>query len=534
MKILLMAIYTQGMNRMLDEVGISSIASYLRQFKYDVMIIGTNDDKVNYKQILDYGPDIIGVNIYSTSKQSVYDIVKKLKIKLPDTTICAGGYVPTFNAEEVLRESEEIDICVRGEGEITFKEVVERMEEGRELDGVRGITYRKLDRIITNPDRPKIKNLDELPFPARDMLKDNKMYMAGLSTSRGCTSKCSFCAAPFFWKNWRGKDVIISVDEIENIISTCNINVFHFLDGSFHDPDLNNNRVKSLAEEIVKRGLKICYIAGFRTDFHIKASPDLMKVLKESGLCIAFIGVESNSEKDLKLYNKRASLEDNMKAIELFRNHEIYVEIGFINFNPYSSFTSLRENIDFLEVSNHASNIFHFTTKAFIYDGTSLGDKIRNDKLIVDFKNGVAKYTFIDDRIEMLCNYLNDESSSVLNYDHIRRLSFYTSNYNEYISVLKRQSLLQENIQAIDYLKEYEEFMFDKMRYLSKEHAKWFRLLVELAEYGWQVEKADKIVSDILLVDSMVSLTECIEKKIRLLHKNLFKTGLEYTGPDFS
>lgn len=534
MKILLLAIYVQGFNKMLDEVGISSIASYLRQFKYDVKLIGTNDDKVNYTQILDYKPDIIGVNIYSVSKESVYGIVKKIRSKLPDTTIIAGGYVPTFNAEEVLRESEEIDICIRGEGEITFKEVVKRTEESRDFDGVKGITYRKADRIITNNDRPKIKNLNELPFPARDILIDNKMYMAGLSTSRGCSSKCSFCASPFFWKNWRGRDVKNSVDEIENIISTCNINVFHFLDGSFHDPDINNNRVNNLAKEIIKRDLKICYIAGFRADFQKTASLDLMKNLKDSGLCTAFIGVESGSEIDLKLYNKRASIEDNIKAIELFRKNEIYVEIGFINFNPYSSFTSLRKNIDFLELTHFASSIFNIMTKVIIYEGTTLGDKIRNDNLIIDIKNGITNYTFIDKKVESLCNYLNDKSTNLLNYDHLRKLDFYFTSYNEFIATLKRQSLIQENTSAIGYIKEYEDFMFDNMRFLSKENAKCFRLLLELAENGWQIEKANEIVNDILLSDTILSLEKTIEKRIMLLNRNLIRVGLDYTTPDFS
>ena len=138
------------------------------------------------------------------------EIAKKVDEKI--ITI-VGGIHFSFTSEESLINFPEIDIVVRGEGELTLVDLIKTLNKKGKLDQVQGISFRNKKTIVHTPSRPLIKNLDSLPYPAYHLVEDNlKKYhftmMAGrntrymiLETARGCEYKCSFCTQ---WNHWGG------------------------------------------------------------------------------------------------------------------------------------------------------------------------------------------------------------------------------------------------------------------------------------------------------------------------------------------
>ncbi|NCO84592.1 MAG: B12-binding domain-containing radical SAM protein, partial [Nitrospirae bacterium] len=166
-------------------------------------------------EVRKFVPEFIG--IYSTTfgwekaKKTASDIRRMtppllpLKEGLPRPCIVAGGPYPIARQEYCLEDAgNAVDAIVTGEGEFTTLEIIERLQAGRSLEGVLGVVYREGERIIKNPPRPLIEDLDSLPFPARELLGDVNLYIpppatyrrkpvAVLTTSRGCNRRCIYC-----------------------------------------------------------------------------------------------------------------------------------------------------------------------------------------------------------------------------------------------------------------------------------------------------------------------------------------------------
>ncbi|MBU7018746.1 MAG: cobalamin B12-binding domain-containing protein, partial [Theionarchaea archaeon] len=147
------------------------------------------------KGILDYNPLRVGFTCYDANYAYVRILARLIKRTSPDVTIIVGGPTATFSAEEIMEHTPEIDVCVRGEGEETVLELMQKDD----LEGIRGITFRSGPRIMTTPDRPLItggrgkgRELDVLPSPylTGSIPPDGK---SGILTARGCVYHCIYC-----------------------------------------------------------------------------------------------------------------------------------------------------------------------------------------------------------------------------------------------------------------------------------------------------------------------------------------------------
>ena len=186
------------------------------------------------------------------------------------------------------------------------------------------------------------------------------------------------------------------------------MDTFYFIDGSFEDPDSNCSRMTEIAQGIIDRKLPIYYMALFRADFCRKATPELMELLKRSGLFTAFVGVEAANKDDLDLYNKRGNVSDSHESIKLFERYGIGLQIGFIATNPYSTTDNILANIDFLEQYAYLNRF----TSYEMYQGTPLQLKVCNDGL--ENHNKPLGYDYKDVNVEKTVNYLNEYINSRL------------------------------------------------------------------------------------------------------------------------
>ncbi len=255
-----------------------------------------------------------------------YHAIRVLKKKIPRAIIVLGGWHASAEPERTLRECPEIDFIVRGEGEETIKELVQRLESNKGYADVQGIVYRENQRIVVTPERPLIQNLDRIPFPARHLMPldaykkkgfntlggyfKNDAYISGILTSRGCTGKCKFCADSVVNKytcRFRTPENVI--EEIKHAIRNYKIRLFFFMDPHFTNSPV---RAKRICELIIKENLKILWACSARVD---TVSEELLGLMKKAGCMRIGYGIESGSPKVLKIMNKRVHISQIKDAI---------------------------------------------------------------------------------------------------------------------------------------------------------------------------------------------------------------------------
>jgi len=519
-KIALGFIYNDSIPATMEEIGISIITSVLRDNGYEVLLFSSHEDRMNYRGIDEYKPDIIGLTVYNLTKDIVNRASHRLKKMLPETVICFGGTYATSNSREILEENRMVDVVVKGEGEETFLELVNRINNGEDYSSVKGISFRSGSRIIENGPRALIADLNRLPFAARDILRDNKIQVALISTSRGCKARCSFCATQLFWKKWRGRSIENIVDEIDYIVNQYGVRVFNFIDSSFEDTGNNENnleRITKIAREIIRRSLRVYYFVDLRAEIHRKLNAGIINLLKQSGLCAVCIGIEAGNREDLRLYNKIANVEDNCKTIELFKEYRIGINPGFINFNPYTTIERLKQNIDFL--SRCGFSIL-FISRLAAYKDTKLYQKLKKEKLLLI--NSEKRYIYIDKTIEkfscFLFKYVND-----LNVKHNRVLShlhYYNILFPHEI-ILYRTILEQSGQNSADRVLEKLDKYFDRYNRLlekfNSEFAHWIKNLLSIIASEWDSHELLSCTDELMSKDNLLAA----EKKFNDLKKKI-------------
>lgn len=496
-KILLLSVICEGMWSNQEELGIASIASCLREHGYEVMLKKVNADSIDYEEIKSWNPTLVGIPVYDINKMKVYEVFQQLKGMLPNTVTSVGGAFVTFCGREVLSECKEIDVVIIGEGEHTLCEFMSVVDKEPEWESVQGIMYRQGSQIKQTQQRPLIQSLESLPLPARDILIQDRMKVAQVSSSRGCTANCSFCVSGAFWKGWRGRDTENVIDEIQSIVETYGVRAFNVIDGSFEDPGFCYERILKLAQGIIARKLKIVYYVQMRAESCRKLSEEMIEVMKESGLSAVCIGIEAGNEADLKLYQKRASLADMTKALEFFQRHDIYVDIGFINFNPYTSFKHLRNNLELLRNYGYASNPEYLLRHSKIYPGTSLYERVKENQLLCDDKIG---WHFQEQRIRQFFDYVCAALRKKKNFStsEYRSIAHGTTINNVYLSCLKTLLINTLHKEALSIVCEYEKNVHSICEDLNHTLSSWFLALIQLGEQGWNEEKAKQITDSYL------------------------------------
>src|SRR3989338_4483791 len=254
-------------------LGISWLASYLRENGYkDVSIIDSMAGRYTNEEIIELlkqkKPDIIGISFGTQIRFSAFDLARLIKQNFPKVTLVVGGPHPTLTPQDTLENINEIDIVVRGEGEISFLNLVRTLESGGDLAGVKGISFRnQKGDIIHNPPELPIQDLDKLPLPARDLLPMDKYEKTtvlskkratNIMSSRGCPYYCAYCSTSEQWGHRiRHRSPINVVDEIGFLLKT-----YPFLEGiRFFDDvfTMDKNRVIAICDEITKRKLNFVW-----------------------------------------------------------------------------------------------------------------------------------------------------------------------------------------------------------------------------------------------------------------------------------
>jgi len=337
MKVLLINPPAQGVydtvNIKLPPLGLAYIAAVLRAHGYYVEIIDLNVQENLWETVSKYQWDIIGLSGDTSRYPISMKIAEQIK-KHFGFTIFTGGPHVTFFEKETL-DTGYVDFIIRGEGEFITLELIDAIRQNKPLESVRGITFKKDGRIIKTLRAPIIRNLDSLPYPARDLLPMEKYKVTlfygrpitSILTSRGCPFNCYFCSSSQFSNLiWRTRSPKNIVDEMEYVINKFDYHAFAFVDDNF---TLNSKRVIEISKEIVKRKLDIYWWAFSRVD-ELLGHEDMVEWMAKSGCKMVFLGIESVSKKVLDEYNKGITANDSIRAVKLLKSYGIDTWGSFI------------------------------------------------------------------------------------------------------------------------------------------------------------------------------------------------------------
>ncbi len=269
-------------------LGLGYLAAIAREFG-EVKVIDENVEQHAFKELEKFGPDVVGITSTTPSFQRAREIADFAKSL--GSAVIIGGVHASFKPEEAL---EACDIAVRGEGEITFREIL----SGKELSKIKGISYKKEGRVIHNPPREFVENLDSLPFPAYEFFPLKKYSMMSLITSRGCFYNCSYCCATRFWgRRVRFHSVERVVEEFKRIEE------LGFKSAKIHDSTftLDRERVAEICKGLIREKVDIRWSCETRADHLDK---EMLEVMAKAGCVLICMGIDSADEKVL-LKNKR-------------------------------------------------------------------------------------------------------------------------------------------------------------------------------------------------------------------------------------
>ena len=280
------------------------------------------------EKIQEFHADLIGISSMTPKIASALVVADICKEVNPDCPVVFGGAHPTVSPEQTI-SYESIDFIVRGEGEKSFAELIKAIDEGenKKLRNIKGLSYKENGKIIHNPPREFIKDLDSIPFPARERLMNLENYtsedMGVILTSRGCPFKCTYCYHP-----WKGRVHFRSIDnvieEIKQVIKDYGTRQFAFKDDSF---TLNRRRTMEFCERIIKERLNINWDCTTRVDL---IDEEMLKLMKRAGCNVIKVGIETGSERILKEIQKGITFEQARRAAKLFNKYGIFWSAYFM------------------------------------------------------------------------------------------------------------------------------------------------------------------------------------------------------------
>lgn len=298
-------------------LSILAAASKLDRAGYTIKVIDQRIDKfwkTELIETLNQGPLCVGITAMTGSQILGGLEASKVVKEHSRIPVVWGGVHATLFPRETL-ENPLVDIVVKAEGEVTFHQLVQRIQNGQGFEGLAGISYKNNGEIVDNPARPylKLDELPDIPYHLVDVRKYLHQFFSEkdvleIESSRGCPFACAFCYSPLYnQRKWRPLSSERTVQQIKKLASRYSINAFHFIDDAFF---IDAERSNEIMRQIIKEHLNIKMgFQGVRIDTFDKLSDKDLELLIEAGGTFLQFGVESGSERILKMINKRIKIE---------------------------------------------------------------------------------------------------------------------------------------------------------------------------------------------------------------------------------
>ncbi|EDP71047.1 Mg-protoporphyrin IX monomethyl ester oxidative cyclase [Flavobacteriales bacterium ALC-1] len=324
-------------------------ASYLRENNYKVGVFDANllDNPIEIKPYLeaqkpkifvlyDDGFNYLTKMCLTTMREAAFEMIKIAKKLNCTVVVCSSD--STDHYEKYLNAG--ADFVIQGEGEIALKVLIDALKNKDETSDIKGLIFKKEDGIIKNPKRPVLRNLDELPLPAWDLIdiepykqiwaSGGNEFTLNIATTRGCPFKCNWCAKPIYGNRYNSHSPEYITKHIKYLSETYGVNRFWMCDDIF---GLKPNWVQNFNKALKKEQLSISYYIQSRVDLLLKE--DTIDALAESGLEEVWVGAESGSQKILDAMDKDTTVEQIYKATRLLKEKFVrvafFIQFGYLN-----------------------------------------------------------------------------------------------------------------------------------------------------------------------------------------------------------
>lgn len=330
------------------------ISAVLRKEGHEIRLIDCIAEKMNEKKLLDlvreFKPELVVLNTAIPSIPGDMKTASAIKTALPALKIAAVGMFPSLYENECLSGFPQIDFAVMDEPEWVVSALVSALAGNKALSHIPGLIFRNEEKIIVN-ERQNLgnNNLDDLPFPARDLLNNDAFRLPTngkrftlLSVGRGCSERCIYCVANLYYgKKFRKRSVESVIREIEECIEKYDIRNFLFWGESFTtDPEYG----KAICDEIIKRKIEISWSSTSRVD---TLNQKLLDKMKKAGCILLGLGIESYDQAVLDNAHKRISVTQIDAAVKMVKNAGIRSMGHFVFGLPGDTRESAMKTIDF-------------------------------------------------------------------------------------------------------------------------------------------------------------------------------------------
>ena len=371
-----------------------------------------SDVKKLFKVIHSFSPDLIAFSSVTGEFQNVREISKEIKDKFDIFVIC-GGIHPTLDPD-CLEGSEGLDAICRGEGEYAILELVEKMERGVDYLDTRNFWFKKRGKIIKNHIRPLITNLDELPYPDREIVDYQKIIdetdgRAEFLFNRGCPFDCPYCCNPALRALYRGigkyvrqRGVEKALNEVEQVVEKYKVKYWTSEDSLF---SLNKKWVLEFCAGYKKRFKDLPFNCLVRVE---TCDAEIFKSLKEAGCFSVSFGVESGNPWLRKEVLKRNMTNEEIKqSFRLAAEHGLETAAHNMVGLPYEDVEKFEDTIEInrkIKPTDSAVHIFQ------PYPGTALGDLcIKNGWIKEDISDNFIAHLVENDTILDLPTFKREE-----------------------------------------------------------------------------------------------------------------------------
>lgn len=402
-----------------ENLGLRSIAAYLLQHGIQAKVHTLHAPREELLATIQHeNPDIVGFSlIFQRMLFDFADLITYLRQAGVRAHFTMGGHFASIEPQATFESIPGLDSVVRGEGEFTLLELCHRLRQPDTWPEIQGLAYRRQqdgsDTIHINPPRPKIPDLDLLPYPIRsDWLPALRgLGLCSIAASRGCHYDCSFCSIHRFYAESpgprrRARSPSNVAVEMEQLFHQRGMRLFIFEDDDlFMRGRAQRQWIEGLVQELKQRGIaeQILWRVSCRVD---DVDPDLISRMMEAGLMSIYIGIESGNEEGLRTYNKHYTVGDIHQAVAKLRSVGIPFEFGFMILNPYTTFDTLLQDIAFLhEMGRDGQAVVEFTKMA-PYAGTPIASQLQREGRLVGTL-AAPDYVFLDPRLDLFQLYLS-------------------------------------------------------------------------------------------------------------------------------
>jgi anaerobic magnesium-protoporphyrin IX monomethyl ester cyclase len=361
---------------MLPPLGIAYIGAALEKAGHEVKIIDAPPLRWGIKEVVaetkKFKPDLIGISASTVSYNRAVKLAQSLKKSVKASLVLGGPHV-TACPREVMKQGY-FNFGVIGEGEETTVELAGVLEKGKDPKKIKGLIYKKGRKIIQTEPRFYLEDLNKLPFPARHLMPDFKLYhptpatykkfpVGTMITSRGCPNRCTFCFRGVFGNRWRYRSPESVVSEIEELVNTYKVGEIRIWDDTFN---VDQKRVIAICKLILKRKIKVSWTCLGRVN---SVSLKMLRAMKAAGCWQISYGIESGNEDILIRIQKGITKAMVRRAINLTQKAGLQSLGFFILGLPGDTKTTMNETIQFAKELPLSVANFTITTP---YPGTEI------------------------------------------------------------------------------------------------------------------------------------------------------------------